>query len=67
MYLELHEKTEIDFYGNQEKVLCEMFHNNNIKIFARHVETMWMSRREILYKRDKEEQEDNNDTDVKNE
>ena len=54
MYIELNEKTDIDLYGPKEVVLKEMLSKNNIKILARHLETMWSTRREILYKREEE-------------
>ncbi len=56
MYLDLHEKTEVDLYGDKEVVLKELLHNDNIKAFARYVETMWLARKEVLFNMEDEEE-----------
>ena len=45
MYLELHEKSDIDLYGEQHTVLMGMLS----KDFARYIERMWAERRSLLY------------------
>ena len=57
LYQELHEKSGIDRFRPKEVVLQQMLGKANIKILARHLETMCMKRKEILYKREKEESE----------
>ena len=52
MYTELHQKSDIDLYGDQNEVLSGMLHKENIKIFARHLENMWLERRRLLYDRE---------------
>ena len=50
MYLELHDKCDIDLYGKEEVVFKNMLAKDNIKIFAKHLEIMWAERRCQLYK-----------------
>ena len=40
MYLELHNKCDIDLYGKEEVVLKGMLAKDNVKIFAKHLEIM---------------------------
>ena len=44
----------------KEVVLQEMLSKAHIKLLARHLETMWSTRREILYKREEEAKKDVN-------
>ncbi len=49
MYLDIHDKCEIDLYGNPIEVLKGMLANDNLKTFGKDLETMWAERRSKLY------------------